>query len=536
AAANAVVITDADGKVLWINPAFTRLTGYAMDEVWGNTPRILKSGRHTDAFYRNIWDTVLDGRTWHGEIYNRRKDGTVYVEEQIITPVQNSIGEITHFIGIKQDVTERKRREERLGFLATHDELTGLFNRRALNERLELLVERAQSQSAGSGALLTMDLDRFKLVNDTLGHPAGDQLLIAVAQLLRSTVRGSDFVARHGGDEFAVVLDDATVEDAEALAGRIQQLMGAAEFPIKGGVISSSVSIGVVPIDGLLSAHEVAELADSALNAAKDSGRGKTVVYRSHEKRHSISHAAAWAARIKDALKEDRLLLHFQPIVQLEGRQIAGYEALARLVAEDGSLIYPQDFLPAAETAGLMPSVDRWVISHVLDLAQANPDVLFFVNLSGHSLVDEGLLYYLQHRLESGHASPGQLVVEVTESVAIRDLVALQEWMVRLRSAGCQFALDDFGAGFSSFAYLRSLPADYVKIDGTYVRDLEDNAASRALVEAMVSAAHALGKVVIAEWIESENVAHELRQMGVALGQGFHLGRPSQSLPREGSR
>ena len=529
ATANAVVITDREGRVEWVNRAFTDLTGFELAEACGSTLRILKSGVQADFYYEKMWETILGGHVWRGEIQNRRKDGTVYVEEQTITPVTGADGAIHHFIAVKQDVTQRKRTEERILYLALHDPLTDLGNRRSVEESLERVVVRARRGVPGS--LLFLDLDHFKVVNDTLGHAAGDTVLVELARLLGTIRRPGDEIARLGGDEFVLVLEGIPVDAGRMMAERLRQAVHEHRFLVSGSRFDLSVSIGVVPIDGRLNPSALLALADSALYAAKERGRNRVVLVDGSVSPTPLSEASVWASRVKDALRDRRFLLAYQPIFRLETGRTAHYEALLRLRDEGGGLVGPGAFLPAAEQFGLLPQIDTWVVDEVLSLLKRRDDVEVFVNLSGASLGEEGHLLALEERIRESGIGRGRLAFEVTETTAVRDIISAREWMRRLRELGCRFALDDFGIGFSSFSYLQSLPADFVKIDGSFIRDLDTNLANQALVKAIDTVAHTLGKETIAEQVENLGSVAVLRELGVEFGQGFALGEPKPDLP-----
>jgi diguanylate cyclase (GGDEF)-like protein/PAS domain S-box-containing protein len=529
ATANAVVITDREGRVEWINRAFSELTGYGLSEVRGETPRILKSGVQSAFYYEKMWETILGGHVWRGELYNRRKDGTVYVEEQTITPVNGADGSIRHFVAVKQDVTQRRRTEERIRYLALHDPLTDLGNRRSVEESLERVVARARRGTPGS--LLLLDLDHFKVVNDTLGHAAGDTVLVELAHLLGTLRRPGDEIARLGGDEFVLVLEGIPAEAGRMVAERLRRAVHEHRFEVGGRRFDLGVSVGVVPIDGRLNAAALLALADSALYSAKERGRNRVVLVDGSVVPTPLSEASIWASRVKDALRDRRFLLAYQPILRLETGLTAHYEALLRLRDEGGGLVGPGAFLPAAEQFGLLPQLDAWVVDEVLALLQGRNDIEVFVNLSGASLGEEVHLLAIEERIRESGIGRGRLAFEVTETTAVRDMIAAREWMRRLRDLGCRFALDDFGIGFSSFSYLQSLPADYVKIDGSFIRDLDTNLANQALVKAIDTVAHTLGKETIAEQVENLGSVAVLRELGVEFGQGFALGEPNPELP-----
>lgn len=528
ATANAVVITGSDGRVEWVNRAFSDLTGFGLEDVRGETPRKLKSGIQSEFYYEKMWETILGGNVWRGELYNRRKDGTIYVEEQTITPVTGTDGSIRHFVSVKQDVTQRRKNEERIRYLALHDPLTDLGNRRAVEESLERVVARARRGTPGSIVLL--DLDHFKVVNDTLGHAAGDTVLVELARLLGTLRRPGDEIARIGGDEFVLVLEGIPGEAGRMVAERIRQAIHEHRFEVGGRRFDLGASVGVVPIDGRLGAAALLALADSALYSAKERGRNRVVLVDASTSPTPLSEASGWASRVKDALRDGRFVLAYQPIFRLETGRAAHYEALLRLRDDSGALVAPGVFLPAAEQFGLLPQLDNWVVGEVLALVKRRPNVEVFVNLSGASLGEEGHLLSLEERIRESGIGRGRLAFEVTETTAVRDMIAAREWMRRLRDLGCRFALDDFGIGFSSFSYLQSLPADYVKIDGSFIRDLDTNLANQALVRAIDTVAHTLGKETIAEQVENLDSVAILRDLGVEFGQGFALGEPGPEL------
>jgi diguanylate cyclase (GGDEF)-like protein/PAS domain S-box-containing protein len=535
AAANAIVITDREGRIEWVNPAFTELTGWRREEVIGQTPRILKSEVQAPYYYEKLWETIVAGNVWRGELHNRRKDGGIYVEEQTITPVRSADGEIRHFIAIKQDVTARRQNEERIRHLALHDPLTDLSNRRAFEESLARSVSRARRGSASS--LLVLDLDNFKVVNDALGHPAGDRVLVDLAHLIMAVVRPGDEVARFGGDEFAVLLEGVALEGARITAERLRRSVDEHRFLVGERAFDLGVSVGVVPVDGSADASLLMAVADSALYAAKEKGRNRVMVFETATGGASrLSEASRWAPRIKEALKKNRFVLHYQPIFRLSSGRAAHYEALIRMREGPEDLIGPGIFLPAAERFGLMSYIDGWVVDRVVDLLLKRPGVEIFVNLSGASLGDETLLSRIEERVTSSGLPAGRLAFEITETTAVRDIVAAREWMRRLRDRGCRFALDDFGIGFSSFSYLQSLPADYVKIDGSFIRGVETDPAARALVRAIDTVAHTLGKETIAECVENLDSVRTLIELGVEYAQGYALGKPAPDLLPGGGR
>lgn len=531
-AANAIVITGLDGRITWINPAFTALTGYDPGEVMGQKMVFLNSGRQDRAFYQELWETVFSGQVWHGEMVNRRKDGTHYFEEQTITPVRDTRGEITHFIAIKQDISHRKQQEQQLSYLATHDSLTGLPNRRLLEEALKRAVARARRGTAST--LLFMDLDNFKVVNDTLGHAAGDQVLFTLTKLVRGVLRTEDLLVRFGGDELAVLLEGSGIEEGCAVAERMRREVEEYRFTLDDHSFHLTLSIGLVAIDGQEDPGTVLSQADTAMYMSKDQGRNRAVLYRPEDGvLDRLSEANQWVVRIKSALKENRFVLYYQPLVRMADDQVDHCEVLIRMRAEDGEIISPGSFIPAAERFGLMPQLDRWVFNNVIVKLHDHPGARLFMNLSGHSLADEALLDYIEYSIQRSGVDPRRLGFEITETAAIQDLVVAERWVRRLKTLGCRFALDDFGSGFNSFIYLRKLPVDRVKIDGYYIRALENDPTRRALVQAMHALACTLGMETVAEFVENENILQIVREIGITYGQGYFLYSPEPDLPRD---
>ena len=513
AAADGIVITDPGGVIVWVNPAFSRMTGYTPEEAIGRNPKILRSGVQRDAFYRKMWKTIGAGGVWRGELYNRKKDGSLYIEEMTINPVLGEDGAITHFVAVKQDVTPRRRQEEVIQNLATRDFVTGLPNRAVLLEEVERLVEASPGSQGGS--LIMLDIDRFSLLNSALGHPAGDRLLAELSERLQPWLPPGGRLFRFGGDEFVVLLDGVELTDAERLAEALRLVIEGMRFGSEGFVFDVTASFGVVPVAAPRTAAATLALADSAVHKAKDEGRNRCVTFGDDAlASRGMDDLSRWAARVRDALRLDRLRLLTQSIVGLGTGETEHEEVLVRLVDDSGGLVAPGAFLPAAERFGLMVALDRWVVTHAIELLVATPGRRLFVNLSGTSLGDRTLLSEIETLVAQSGLPPGALTFEITETAAIADIQGLQRWARRLKELGCGFALDDFGTGFSSFAYLQALPVDLVKVDGSFVRGLDTNFTNRALVGAMVAVAHALGKTVVAEMVETAPEADVLRGLG----------------------
>lgn len=524
AAANAIVITDAAGCITWTNHAFTKLTGYAVEEAIGQNPRLLKSGLMGDDVFAHLWSTILAGNTWSGELLNKRKDGTIYVDQQTITPVRDSSGSITHFIAIKLDGTERRRQSDHLRYLANHDSLTGLLNRRGFLEELHHFVN--EGGGAGVNALLIMDLDRFKVINDTFGHAAGDTALLTAAGVLRKSLRQSDCAARYGGDEFAILLRSVTEQQAVEIAERVRQALQTSEICDGGQCIALSASIGVAMVADSDLNDDILSLADEALAHAKEGGRNQTVVYRPGP-RDAAHSRSVWPSLIKSAAAQNRLVLHFQPVVSLGDGRVEWQEALIRMKDLRGELLYPGEFLPRAYRLGLTPELDLWVLHTVLAKVAQSPDLRIAVNLSGQTIQDREVLAAVEQAVATARPRPGSLMFEISETTAVRDLQRINDWIMRMRHLGCRFALDDFGTGVSSFEHVRSLAMDVVKIDGSFVRQLATDRSCLDFIEAIVSLCRSLGMSTVAECVETEEAAELLTGVGVDMGQGYLWGQPA---------
>lgn len=458
-----------------------------------------------------------------------------------IEPFHGPGGRIVGTIGIALDISQRhrseealRRSEERLRDLADHDALTGLPNRRRFQEELEHRLGSSETADMYH-ALLFLDVDGFKYVNDSLGHQAGDDLLKSLAALLRQELPNApdDFVARLGGDEFAMILPGRSQADACVIAERIVQATRKNITIVRGQPIVATVSIGIAvyPLHGETGESLLAH-ADLAMYQSKESGRNGFSVYDPERGRRTEGEQKlAWEARIRLALDENRFILHAQPIQTLAGGGVVHYELLLRMVGEDGALILPGAFLDVAEKFGQIREIDRWVVTHAIRLSAGLRELgempRLAVNLSGKAFTDPGLLPLILWELERTQVNPAQLVMEITETALITDMAQAGDWIQTLRKVGCKFAIDDFGSGFSSFSHLRRLPLDYLKIDGSYVRNLPYDESNQHLIRSMVEIARGLGMSTIAEFVGDEPTVRLIRECGVDYGQGFYLGKPA---------
>ncbi len=529
-----MMITDGKGVILRVNRAFTELTGYAADEVVGRTPSLLKSGRQGDDFYRNMWETLTREGYWQGEVWNRRKGGEVYPEWLTISAVTDERGRITHYVGAFSDISERKEAEMQIRNLAFYDPLTGLPNRRLLLDRLRQALAAGQRQRS-YGALLYLDLDHFKMLNDTRGHDAGDDLLTQVAGRLRAVVREEDTVSRLGGDEFVVMLENLDVaaasaaSRAEAIAEKIRSAL-TRPFPLHGGDYALSPSIGV----SLFRGHEsdvqtLLKQADMALYEAKEAGRN-TIRFFSQAMQDAVDDCARTLAGLRGALERDEFELHLQPQFDAHGRQI-GDEGLLRWRHPERGLVMPDDFIPLAEESGLIVPIGRWVVEHACALLAARQPTHaergLSINVSALQFHQPDFVDSVAQALARTGADSRCLCLELTESALLGDEDAAAERMRQLKDMGVMISLDDFGTGYSSLSCLKRLPIDEVKIDRSFVRDIVSDTQDAAIVRAIVAMCRSLGLAVVAEGVETQTQHDYLLGCGCDILQGYLLGRPA---------
>ena len=434
---------------------------------------------------------------------------------------------------VSEDITEAYKLSQQLSYQASHDVLTGLVNRREFEIRLEVLLH----ENKGSGeehALCYLDLDQFKIINDTCGHLAGDELLRQLGELLQTKVRKKDTLARLGGDEFGVLMENCSLEQAQHVAQNLRELVEGFQFVWIDKRFSIGISIGLVPIDDRGGdATDILSAADAACYAAKDAGRNRIHVYHTKDADLAIRRGEMqWVSKINEALDENRLRLYLQPIISLfDDDEKKHYECLIRMIDEDGKIILPGAFLPAAERYDLSVKLDRWVFDSVYTWMASHSGkrkrmTYCAINLSGHSLSNEEFLDYIADRLDEGQVSPANICFEITETVAISRLTNAIRFMEILKKKGCSFALDDFGSGVSSFGYLKNLDVDYLKIDGMFVRDIATAPIDLEMVRSINEIGHVMGKKTIAEFVENKETLACLKELGVDYAQGFYVGKP----------
>ncbi len=524
-----ILITDATPAIVAVNQAFTEMTGYAWEDVAGRNPSFLSSGRHDRRFYADLWASLAQDGHWAGEVWNRRKDGEVFPESLHISAVKDDDGRVTNYVALLMDVTERKQTEARIRHLAQHDLLTDLPNRALLRDRAAVALARAQ-RARGGAALLFLDLDHFKVVNDSLGPPVGDGVLQELARRLALAVRGSDTVSRLGSDEFVVLMADlASVEDAARVAGKLIEAASRA-FHVEGHevLLTASVGIGIFPENGQ-DLDALVRNAEAAMHAAKSAGRSRFAFY-SQEMNARALERYALENDLRRAIERGQLWLAYQPQVSLATGEISGAEALLRWNHPVHGAVSPARFIPIAEDSGLILPVGVWVLREACRQARKWRDAgtlagRIAVNVSALQ-VRQGDFPDLVREVLAETGLPGSaLEIEVTESV-LMDSADVRPRLEALASLGVRIAIDDFGTGFSSLSYLRHFQVDRLKIDQSFVRDLSRGPKAARLLEGIVQLGHSLGFGVIAEGVETAEEAAALAAMGCDEAQGYLYGRP----------
>ena len=532
-----MLVTDANGVILRVNKAFTETTGYTAADAVGQTPSLLQSGRHSPEFFRDMWETIHRTGGWQGEIWDRRKNGTVYPKWLTISAVKNDEGAVTHYIGTHYDISERKKAEERIKELAFFDQLTGLPNRTLLLDRLTQGMT-ASTRSGHYGALLFIDLDNFKTLNDTLGHDMGDLLLTQAAQRLTISVRECDTVARLGGDEFVVVLVGLSANEAEAaraseaVAEKILVSLSQSYPLTQSGEIvhHCTASIGVTLFRGHLSTvDDLMKQADLAMYKSKEAGRN-ALRFFDHAMELAVNKRAGLENDLRQALEKNQFLLHYQ--AQVASQSLTGAEVLVRWQHPLRGMVSPAEFIPLAEESGLILPLGHWVLQTACaQLAQwsARPEMAHLrlaVNVSAHQFRQRDFVDQVLAVLKNTGANPQRLKLELTESLLVSNVEDIIVKMSALKAQGVGFSLDDFGTGYSSLSYLKRLPLDQLKIDQSFVRDVLIDPNDAAIARTIVTLAESLGLKVIAEGVETAEQRDFLASVGCHDYQGYFFSRP----------
>lgn len=528
-AGEGIIVTDALCNILTVNDAFTTVTGYSASDVMGKSPSILKSGRQGDDFYRVLWETISTQGWWQGEIWNRRKNGDVYPEWLNINTVHDSEGVITNYVGIFSDISIVKESQRRMEFLATHDELTELPNRALFMDRIRQAIARSE-RNQNIFSVMFIDLDNFKVINDSLGHHAGDELLNKVAAELRDCIRASDTVARFGGDEFALLIEDSSPAEADALARRIgESFMKSIDLNGHAVYVGCSIGISLYPSDGE-DVETLLKNADAAMYQAKESGK-RTYHFFTDEIKEGADEKLLLSNGLRRAIENDELFLMFQPQFNMADKGITGMEALLRWQHPERGLILPGKFIPIAERTGLIHHIGEWVADAACRqmaswITQGYKVPKLAINFSADQFRRTNLANSLQRVLAHYRLDPSLLTIEITESALMANQSQCQNMLRDLKALGVTISIDDFGTGYSSLSYLRSYPIDELKIDRTFVDELGSNPDDRAITQTIVAMSKILGLDVIAEGVETEEQAEALQNLGCKTAQGYLYSKP----------
>jgi len=536
-ATEGVIVTDSGGVIQSVNPAFTTITGYSREEAIGQKPSILKSGKHDKEYYKNLWDSLLETGRWHGEIWNRSKNGETYLEQVTITAIKNANGETTQYAAMFNDITEVKRSEEEIKYQAYHDLLTGLPNRVLFNNRVKEAITRARRENWRL-AVLFLDLDNFKKINDGLGHHVGDLVLKGAAMRLIGCLREVDTVSRFSGDEFLIYLENLKRDEDAAVAA--QKVIDALSEPFvfKGEelVVTISVGIAIYPSDGKDS-EELIKNADLAMYQAKKEGKNN---YQSFDPamNEKAQRRQNLERQIKRGIDNDEFIAYYQPRVDITTGDIVGMEALVRWRRADGSIIPPDEFIPLAEEMGLiMPIGERILLEACCHTSKWHgmgfSNLTVSVNLSARQLDQKNLLEVVRSTLDIAELKPEYLCLELTESSLMKNLEAALTILDKLKETGVKISMDDFGTGYSSLSHLKKFPIYELKIDRSFVLNIPDDPDSSAITEAIISMADTLNLHVVAEGVETQAQLDFLRSTGCKEMQGFLFSPPLTKVKME---
>ena len=538
-----VVITDPDGNIQYVNAAFTENTGYTLAEVLGQNPRILKSGKQSPEFYHRMWETLSAGQVWRGEMHNRRKDGSLFWELATIAPVMDDLSHVTHYVAVKEEISKRKLVEQQLSNAARTDTLTGLLNRSGFNENLTFAMQEAKASPDQRFAVMFLDFDGFKGINDTMGHNIGDQMLVESALRIQEALDFSgmadaapdqSIVARFGGDEFVVLLIGI---DGKTQVGLICDLIIEAlmrPYMLSGHEVFTSASIGIRIFEGRddLAAEEVLGDADAAMYKAKSHHKGYYVLF-DQEIRKSVQRRMCLEQGLKQSITNHELSLAYQPIICLESGCIQAYEVCLRWHHPEYGEVSPSEFIPIAEASDMILELGEWALRRACeqymfwqDTMGLKAPICINVNISSIQLDQRYLSIMIEKVLECTKMPPGALCLEITESAVMKNIENISAVLWQLKGKGIRIAMDDFGVGHSSLGSLQHLPIDILKIDQSFINSAVSNRNVAAMIQAVVTMAENLNMVVVAEGVENYDQAALLKAIECKYGQGYLFGKP----------
>lgn len=525
-----VMVTDRRGTMLWVNQGFTNISGYPREEVLGQKAAMLKSGLQNAEFYHAMWARIRENGEWQGEIWNRRKDGEAFPEWLTIKAITDPSGQVTRYVGVFSDISKHKRAEETIRTLTYYDAVTRLPNRYLLMDRLDQALERAP-RSGRRLALVMIGLNRFKQINETLGHQTGDVVLRTVADRLGMSLRGHDTVARLRGDTFCCLLTDlAQDHDAHLVISRLLESF-ATSFEVDGHelFITAKVGISVYPVDGT-DPEDLAQKAETAMNRSKELADNSYQFYTPEMHANSVERLRL-ETELRKAVSRDEFVVYYQPKIETATGRVVGAEALVRWRHRELGMISPADFIPIAEETGLIVPIGNWVMNHVCQQLRqwrdvGQPVVQVAVNLSAHQFRQPDLVDKVVEALDTHGIPPELLELELTESAVMHHAEATIETLMQLHEQGVRLAIDDFGTGYSSLSYLKKFPLDKLKIDRSFVMDIDTNPASAEIVGAIVAMGHSLNLEIVAEGVENDAQLDVLKGLKCDEIQGFYYSRP----------
>jgi diguanylate cyclase (GGDEF)-like protein/PAS domain S-box-containing protein len=524
-----VMVTDSRGRIISVNPAFEIVTGYSADEVIGNNPSILQSGVHDEAFYQSMWKQIYDTGFWKGEIWNKRKNDELYPEWLTISIIKDDNGNVTNFVGVFSDISDQKYAEKQLRYLAHYDSLTGVANRYSLNKRLEGLLQTAEKYHQQL-AILFLDLDRFKQVNDALGHNYGDLLLKQVSSRLKGLLKNKDMIARLGGDEFVIVLPNLkhpkeAIHIAELIIEALSKSFLLDSYEV---YVTASIGISLYPIDGV-DAETLLKNADKAMYDAKSSGKNQYELY--HQEMHqNESRQMLLETYLRKALDRNELYLVYHPIVDAKTFEIVSVEALVRWKQKKLGDIPPSEFIPLAEETGLIIPISEWIIQKACEdlnnMHLSGSKIRMSINVSALHFNQVGFIKSLQGIFQKTNVSTRHIVLELTESMIMPNAIETVDKLVKLKQLGIKLSIDDFGTGYSSLSYLNRFPLDTLKIDQSFIKGIAMYKEDNAIVEAIIMMAHRLNLKVVAEGVENKKQYELLKKENCDYIQGYYITKP----------